>query len=691
MSPTEYPYGRIRRCPEQRRNAGNQGTKQRKQYKDIIMAWDIETTRLPELDQSYMYIWQCAIYVPAYGGLEPLYACIVGRTWEEFDYFVGMLEHAAGDSWLVCWVHNLSFEFSFLRGRYRFEPDDVFAIKSRKVVKAMLRHIEFRCSYIHSNMSLDEYTSKMGVQHPKLTYDYDKIRYPWTELSESEIAYCINDVLGLVEAIMIEMRADGDNLYTIPLTSTGYVRRDAKHAMRAVSHSYIKSQLPDYKVYKRLREAFRGGDTHANRYFVGQTVYDCQSADRSSSYPDIVCNCKFPVGPFMEIDGQMDYKELLEYVELRNKAVICRCAITGIRLRDPFYPAPYIGKDKCRNLIGYDDPEGSIDNGRVLRARYLEITITDIDLRIIAREYTWDDIVFYDVAYSRYGPLPDALIAETIKYYRLKTELKGDPSQEVYYVKAKNKLNSIYGMMAQDPVKQSIIYTQDGQPDQYGYLDYYPLDTSKSPEELLETHNRKAFLVYQWGCWVTAWARYRLREAIWSALEQGAEFLYCDTDSIKYYGTVDWSDYNRQRVEDSKRSGAYATDAKGKTHYMGVLEQEEDMLAFKSFGAKKYCYVHLHRSGEPELISTIAGVAKSAGAEELCRHGGLAAFEPGFVFREAGGLEAIYNDDTDMELDIDGHKLRITANVTLKPSTYELGLAGEFERLLRFVRYSIDF
>ena len=38
--------------------------------------------------------------------------------------------------------------------------------------------------------------------------------------------------------------------------------------MRYVSKTYIKNQLPSYAVYKLLREAFRGGNTHASRFML---------------------------------------------------------------------------------------------------------------------------------------------------------------------------------------------------------------------------------------------------------------------------------------------------------------------------------------------------------------------------------------------------------------------------------------
>ena len=208
ISAAEFPYDWLADIPLVKRKPGNQRTKQRRKYKDLITAFDIETTRIPDIEQSFMYVWQWQF------GTE---YTVVGRTWEEFLDFQNHLRSVLGDVFLPVFVHNLSYEFQFLKGIYQFRQDDVFAVKSRKVLKCdMWDCFEFRCSYLHSNMNLDTYTKKMGVQHAKLsgTFDYDKIRYPWTELSESEIAYCVHDVQGLVEAIQIEMEHDGDTIYT---------------------------------------------------------------------------------------------------------------------------------------------------------------------------------------------------------------------------------------------------------------------------------------------------------------------------------------------------------------------------------------------------------------------------------------------------------------------------------------------
>ena len=285
-----FPYAWWYLLPYQKRARGNPRTRSGVKYKDCITAFDIETTRIKECEQSVMYIWQWCFADRC---------TVVGRTWEELEIFIDRLSEKMADDQKICtFVHNLSYEFAFLRGVHFFQPDDVFAIKARKILKCVWDHVEFRCSYLHSNMSLAEYLKKMGAEHQKTELDYDRDRWPWTELTSEELEYCVNDVVGLVEALTIEMAADGDNLYTFPLTSTGYVRRDAKRAMRAVAKSWITDQLPDLETYHMLREAFRGGNCHANRYFAEQIVHGAHSADRSSSYPDVLCNCKFPVSAF---------------------------------------------------------------------------------------------------------------------------------------------------------------------------------------------------------------------------------------------------------------------------------------------------------------------------------------------------------------------------------------------------------
>lgn len=665
ITPEEYKPGTLKAIPIQKRKRGNPKSKTKCYYKDVICAFDIESSRLPDIEQSIMYVWQFHMHH---------HCTIVGRTWEQFRTLLyQLLEELEEDQRLMVFVHNLSYEFQFLRAVYDFETSEVFAIDSRKVLKCSMfeGRIEFRCSYLHSNMSLEEYTNKFDVEHKKLSgeeFDYSVIRYPWTPLTDKELLYTLHDVWGLAEALEKEMSVDGDNLYSIPMTSTGYVRRDVKAAMRCCKQWAVVPQLPDIEIYKLCREAFRGGDTHANRYYVGYILHDVKSADRSSSYPDVICNCQFPVSPFVE-SADKSHAEVLRLMYDRKKALLLRIAVTGLRLRDPLWGFPYISKDKCKRV-----DKGVIDNGRVIEAAYIETTLTDIDFRIFLDQYEFDDIVHTSVYYARYGNLPDALCDVVREYYRRKTELKDIDGQEVYYMKSKNKLNACYGMTAQDPVKQDILFC-DG--------DWK--EANNPIEELLTASNERAFLCYQWGVWVTAHARFQLQEMLKIA---GHNAVYVDTDSVKYLGEADFSEYNAARIADSKKSGAYATDQHGVTHYMGVAEADGYYATFKTLGAKKYAYT---KKPGGKCFVTIAGVNKKKGGPELDRYGGLEAFEPGFIFRDAGGTESIYNDHPDNGIIYrEGKPLLITPNVVIKDSTYKLGLTAEYERLLDFVAKTID-
>lgn len=676
LIPSNYFDFDIIENAETAKRKGGSKRGDRKTYKNLVCAFDIETTRIEEIDQSIMYIWQfqvdeiCTVY---------------GRTWEEYQAFVDGICAALGDDYLVVYVHNLSYEFQFLAGIYPFKNSEVFAVESRKVLKCeMFGHIEYRCSYLQTNMSLAQFTKKMNVEHQKLSgteFDYTKKRYPWTELTDRELEYCVNDVRGLVEAIKAEMRRDNDNLYTIPLTSTGYVRRDAKKVMNArrIKADVIDSQ-PDIDLYMALRDAFRGGDTHASRFYAGAVVENVESYDRSSSYPDVIVNCQYPVTPFYHV-GAASLKDVKYYMH-KGRALVMRIAMYNVRLRDKYSPVPYIPKAKTQSCINAE-----IDNGRVLAAEYVEMAVTDIDLKIILDQYDADNIVISDMWHSRYGYLPRAYRELVIKYYMQKTELKGVDGMEVYYDKSKNLLNSLYGMMAQDPVKQTIEFIQ-------GEF----VQGTQPVAELLTDAVKKAFLCYQWGVWVTAHARRELRRAIDLC---GMNFVYTDTDSVKYVKSdIDWETLNAGIKQRSTDSGAYATDPAGNVHYMGVWEHDDSYSQFKTLGAKKYAYVYKDKKCKPDKCSravnctlkggeyckgtycTIAGVGKKSGAEEIDKAGGLEVFDVGFIFRDAGGLESVYNDNDFGEYTVDGREIYITRNVCLRPSTYTVSITEDYATLL---------
>ena len=652
-----FDYSIIAAAGCQKRRQGNQGRKNDKRiYKDLFCAFDIETTNHPDLEQAYMYIWQFQIEDQT----------IIGRTWMEFKEFIHncrlkLKEH----EYLMVYVHNLSFEFSFLKGIYNFKKDEVFSIEPRKVLRCtMWDHFEIRCSYLLTNMNLATFTKRMGVTQ-KLSgedFNYSKIRYPWTALSDQELQYCIVDVQGLVEALKVYFEIEHDNFYTIPFTSTGFVRRDVKRAMRHYNRQDLYNMQPDYEVFKILREAFRGGNTHANRYYANTIMENIASYDRVSSYPDVQINELFPMSPWIR-EENVTAERACRIIYKHQRAALMRVGFRNIRLKDPLWGCPYIPKHKCRNLGQHAN-----DNGRILWSSWLELSICDPDLKIIMQEYDYDSITFYDFYHCRYGRLPKPLREEIQKFYKDKTELKGVDGQELFYMLQKAKLNSIYGMSVQAPVKQTI-----------DFIDGQWIEQEEPEQDLLNKNNAKAFLVYSWGVWTTAHARMELEKAI--NIVGPERFVYCDTDSVKFIddGKVSFNAYNESRKRTSKENGGVAADPAGHEHYLGVYENEGTYKRFCTMGAKKYAY----EDAAGELHITVAGVSKYKGAQELAKRGGLDAFKEGFIWYDAGGLESIYNDDPEIkEVNIDGHKLQISSNVFLRPSTYTLGITGEYARIL---------
>ena len=463
--------------------------------------------------------------------------------------------------------------------------------------------------------------------------------------------------------------------------------------------------VPDIETYEELAEAFRGGNTHANRYCVApedcppMIHHNVKSYDRSSSYPDVMCNMEFPLGKWQKRNGLFDETEITKYKKL-NRAMVFRVKFFNIRLKDELWGCPYLSKDKAYNLRKltskqiYDmrergEIEVEIDNGRILEASVLHTCITDVDFDIISGEYKWDRLEITDLKVCRYNPLPKDFIDLIQYYYKNKTELKGVEEQKYLYAESKAKINSLYGMAAQKTVKNPICFNDSDEPDLDNQL---YIEEQADKQHQIDDSIRKAFLPYSIGVWVTAWARYWLEQAIVLIHNTpGARFLYTDTDSVKFTGEVDFTELNARIKANSERTHSYATDRKGNVHYMGVYEYEETYEQFATMGAKKYIY-----GTEEKFHLTVAGLVKykegiEVSANELKKLGGFSQFRAGTEFIESGGMEAIYNDNKIIgTINIDGHDLLITRNICLKPSTYTLGLTNEYSRLLKMLQIGVD-
>lgn len=670
-------YGLCVRAKRQKRNKGAE-------VLNMYCAFDIETSTIHKSDvntdaHSFMYVWQYQIedYL------------IKGRTWDEWFSLLDCLKKALTEygkeqkllktPYLVTWIHNASYEFSFISGLYQFRDDECFFRDIRKPIYfRMFECFEYRCSYIQTNLSLLALTKQTGVPM-KLSgqkFDYSKVRYPWTELSEYEESYTTTDVESLVKAMKVRIQKGGDNLLTAPLTSTGYVRRECKASLK---DRYLQiNEMKPYKgengirIYRLLRSAFRGGNTHANRYHVGKICSDVYSYDIASSYPTQQLTQKFPMKPFKWLDGDMSIERVMMFIGL-GYAVVGEYHFIGLRLKNTKEPIPYISLSRC------EASDFKLDNGRILKAGYLEISLTEIDLKIIIDTYSFDKIEVVQCMVAQKDFLPPEYRAVIQDYYNKKTSLKGDDSEEgkYIYMKSKNMLNSVYGMSATDPIHQEIKYNGG---------DYIRMGYELMDCEEIEKALKSAAFPYQWGVYTTAYARKQLQDAIKLC---GDKLVYCDTDSVKTLGAVNIDSLNDGLRKKAESVGAYADDMHGIRHYIGVFEDDGHYKQFITQGAKRYAYI----KDDGKMGVTVAGVSTQINeetgipfaVEELKT---LKRFRVGMEWIKAGGTMAVYNDNdnydyTDPET---GKTVHIGKNVSIIPSTYKMTHSRDYALLLREIQ-----
>lgn len=598
---------------------------------------------------NVLYIWQMSIDGVAY----------YGRTLDELKEFLNTLR-AAYKGRIFVYVHNFSYEFQYLRNILEFS--EVFARKPRKPIYARTESgIEFRCSYFLTGMSLESLPKNFRLNIEKLSgfLDYDTLRSPLTVLTEKELSYCEHDVLVLHELIS-QFKQMYKHIANIPYTSTGRIRRNVKKLMFPIKKD-ISVCTPTPGIFQMLQAAFAGGYTHANAAHVGTVVEDVHSFDFASSYPAQMLLQKYPSAPFSK-EPLTDIKQ----IDGSNKAYLLTVIFYNIESRNYWN---YISGHKCTRLIN-----GTYDNGRIAAADELEITCTEVDIEVIAANYHFSKCKVLECYSAKKGYLPKPFTDYIIELYRDKTKLKDVSGMEQKYLEAKRFVNGLYGMSVTNTIADNVIFS---------LLSGWKVEPLKfkDVEKGLQDMREKGFLNYAWGVWVTAYAR----RALWKAIfELDYNAVYCDTDSIKYFGNYDkfFNDYNAEILEQFKRVCAdrgytmqdfAPLDPKGKPHPLGVFEPDAHYDKFLTWGAKKYAY---EISGECHL--TVAGLSKKAPLKSL------SDFKPGktWGYTDSGRMTAYYNDSQQPTTITDCQGNVYTINqpfaICLQPTTYTLSINDTF-------------
>ena len=660
----------------------------RVEYYNVPAAFDIEVSsfyqgeKKPENKRGIMYIWQFGIFN----------LVTTGRTWKEFEVLISMVQKILSlneNRRLVVYVHNLPYEFQFIRKH--FDWDEVFILTERKPVYATTGGIEFRCSLkLAGGKKLEkvaEDLQKYKVEKAVGNLDYEQIRTPLTPLTEKELLYCENDIRVILCYIQEKIEQDGD-ITKIPLTNTGYVRNYCRKECYSRWKPYRKvmeSLTLEADEYSQLKRAFQGGFTHANAHYVGKVLDKVGSHDFTSSYPAVMVLEKFPMAKAEYISNGINESELMELL-------ITRCCLFDIEiwgLMPKLFHEHPISRYKCpvcENAI--------VDNGRIVMAEHIITTITEQDFFVYTEFYTWDRIEIKNLRTYQKNYLPKNFVQSVLNLYEKKTVLKDVEGEEINYMISKNMVNAAYGMIVTDPIRDELTYSDNT---------FYTIP--KNIAEGIDKYNTniRRFLFYPWGVWVTAYARANLFSGI---IEMGDDYIYSDTDSIKSMNTECHEDYfnsyNAQILDKIELASQYHNldkslfapyTKKGKKKIIGVWDDEGVYDKFKTLGAKRYLTVKGVQSTEPEYKIALAGSNKEKTMEYLVGTGDpFGKFTDGLsIPPENSGrliLSYIDNETTGTVVDMFGvpYEYHELSSIHMEKSEYNLSMSEEFVRYLEGLR-----
>ena len=571
--------------------------RERHHHTPYVAAFDTETSTIT-MDGNqiaFMYVWQMAVENEAF----------YGRTWSEFKRCLQKMKnemHLAVDYKLIVYVHNLKYDFGFYKKEVNLDGND-FVARSRRTV---LKHImddcfEVRDSAVYTEEPLEHMGEEIGI--PKMKgYDYSRIRHALTPLTPEELEYCEHDVLILTRYFRLEAEKLNCSIYKLALTATQKIKRGINEEFARESRMYqnmimsrqLKDNDHDNHILDLLKHAFFGAFNYSSQLIRGITQDNVAGIDISACYGAQCLLHPYPVGKFTPIELPESTDDLKNNPRYAGNAMLITFAAKDVSAKYAdigFLPI---------NMHNYwQRPASDINNiasKRVLTAAKLEMTLTDVDFRLFLEIYSYSAIKFVSIMASDYGDMPPYMIRSIEKTHRKKLEIQRRNNiikssrpltlaEQLEYTHAKTGVSRIYGILVQDPVRD--IYEWNPEIN----------DIQKNGEQ----KNKSQFqpVLYQWGVWVVAWARYEILRLLLKLSGTGKKFdelktLYSDTDSLyfkfaesdieivkSYNDRVNAKIYNvvkKYRLNPESLTGIGTLKI---TYYQ----------QFKTTGIKQYCYI----------------------------------------------------------------------------------------------------
>lgn len=546
--------------------------------------WDIETSVEMDGDGKPVDTWLSYGIIRLYSSRDASVIFSLRFTdWETLDQMLNRMCILTGGRDTILYAHNLAFDGDFAIKNIS-NPSKVVATAPHRPISMILNkhpHINFRCSYQLIDKSLKAIGEEIGL--PKLDNDYKKLERGELPTEEDWI-YCERDC-DIVASKILQYIKEYGNIWKIPLTKTGIVREMLREYCERLDSHREWDLLPDHDAYRIMRNAFYGGISMGNPAYIGYHVKGVASFDMSSAYPFSALTGKFPRTITRSNSTEIP----------ASGAWIARIRFTGITSKFDWGWLP-----SSRIKYRWDS---IIFNGKLIESEEIEMTLCNIDFASIEMTYTWSDLTVIELwegdtpqplpspIYNLFTDLAERKQTAKIVYKQaLKDGLDSDTIEKlaIDYAKAKERFNSLYGMMVQE------FEQEDFEVDATGHWKTLPPKYGGRKKHM----NRN----YLFGVFITAYTRNNLLR--FAVTNGGNELIYVDTDSVKI------PDDGREIIDTNRE--LYEALDHSKIGNLGEWEREEYGKAekksnhidtFKCFGAKKYL---IEAGGEIKL--TVAGL-----------------------------------------------------------------------------------
>lgn len=461
------------------------------------------------------------------------------------------------------YFHNLKFDGKFILHKiltdgWKWIPDkndranrtfttlisDMSQFYSIKLWFDESKSIEFLDSLKVIPLPIAAIPKAFGLEIEKLDLDYQASRDIGHELTEGEKEYIAHDVK-IAAMAMDTMLSQGMR----KITAGSNAFADYKKMIGGKKRFRDWFPEPEYDEDLRKGGCYKGGFTAVNPKIAGKKLGKGISFDVNSLYPSVMASSHGEVLPFGEpvpYDGRYvqddEYPLYIQFIEADFAVKEDRIPCLQLKGNVMFRETEYIKDSKGLQTL----------------------CLTSVDLEMLFEQYDVFDIRYlrgYKFKGSRY------LFKDYVdKWTDVKIKAGHEGNQGMRTI-AKLQLNSLYGKMATNPVKQSRMpYLDDG------VVKYALLEPEHAEAQYLPA-----------GAFITSYAR---QFTIRAAQANYERWLYCDTDSVYLLGTEP------------------PVDMKVDAYELGAWKKEHEFDCFKAIRAKTYCFeedgeLTVHCAGMP--------------------------------------------------------------------------------------------